>query len=447
MLLEPQFRTREADLLWSAEARLARMLRFEQALAGAQHGAGLIPRQSLAAILAVGVADLGEAEAVFAAAGSAGNPAIPFVQAFTRAVQRQHAPATAHAHLGATSQDVIDTATALALAEVVEQVALALDAAAAAAMQLARRHGATPMVARTLLQHATPITFGLKAALWGRALAEARAALLQARHGELCVQLAGAVGSLHALHPHGASIRRAVAEALGLADPGASWHTDRQGPLRLAAALVAACGTAAKVAGDIMLLMQSEVGEAAEAAAPGKGGSSAMPHKRNPVDALVPAAALPVASALLGALAASQPHAHERAAGPWHAEWMVWPLLTTLVMAAAARLAALLEGLSLESARMAATLAGHHGLLASEALAAALAPTLGREAAHERVQALAVQALEADEPFETVARRVMHGSGALGAAVLDDVFGYSSCLNAASAEAARLVAEWEAARG
>jgi 3-carboxy-cis,cis-muconate cycloisomerase len=448
MLLDPQFRTAETDALWSPAARLRRMLAFEGALALAQAELGLLDpgaAQAVAGLCAdlqateLQAGDALDADALFAEAATAGNPAIPFVRALTRAAAARSPAAADAVHLGATSQDVLDTATMLALADALDLVRAELSAAADAAARLAARHADTPIAGRTLLQQATPVTFGYKAAVWAAALD--RAAEGAARAGDqAAVQLGGAVGTLPAFGARGADLRAALARRLGLADPGLCWHVLRDRVFAAGTALALACGAAAKVARDVQLLMQAEVAEAAEGQAEGKGGSSAMPHKRNPVDTLVPVAAAQAASGLLAALAPSLAAEHERPAGAWHAEWLVLPQLSTLAHAAARAVRRALDGLEVDPAAMARNLDAHRGLLAAEALASALSPALGRARAKELVERLARRARDEGAHLRALAEAEDEIRAALPPAALDRVFSHADAVEAAAAEARRILA-------
>ena len=439
MLIEPQFRTEEMDALWSARARLRRMLAFEAELALAQAECGAIPDAAAATIAQCCQEAALDEDAVFAGAAIAGNPAIPFVQALTRAVTAQAPEAASYLHWGATSQDVLDTATMMALAEAAAIVRRDLAAAADALAALAERHAETPIVGRTLLQQATPVTFGYKAALWAVALDRAVDALAAMREGA-AVQLGGAVGTLAAMGQHGPAIRAALARRLGLSDPGFCWHSVRDRVLHAGVALATVCGAAAKIGRDIQLLMQTEVAEAAEPSGEGRGGSTAMPHKRNPVDTLVAVAAGQAASGLLASLAPSMVAEHERAAGSWHAEWIVLPQLATLAHAAAEAIRRVAEGLAIDPAAMHENLEIHRGLLAAEALTTALAPALGRGPARKLVEGLCRKAQEEGTHLRVLAQAAPQVTQNVSGERLDAIFAHASAVQAAAAEARRLVA-------
>ncbi len=324
--------------VFAPRATVQAMLDVEAALAQAGAAAGFFPAAAAAAIGAACRADDIALPQLAADGALAGTVVIPLVKWLKAAVPAQ----VEHVHFGSTTQDVIDTGLVLQLRAglVLLQADLAVMAAAAAA--LARRHGATPMAGRTLLQSALPISFGLKAAYWLTAVDDARAALDAAAAQALCAQCGGASGSLDALGGQAGTFLQAFGAALALPVPVLPWHT-RRGPLvRLAAAIAAAMGVAGKIATDIALMMQTEVGEISEPAAPGRGGSSAMAHKRNPTLSIAARAAAARVPGLAATLLAAMSQEHERAAGSWQAEAAVWP---SLMLAASSGLAAMAEAL------------------------------------------------------------------------------------------------------
>ncbi|MCW0213293.1 MAG: 3-carboxy-cis,cis-muconate cycloisomerase [Pseudonocardia sp.] len=326
------------------------LLDVEVALSRAAAAHGAVPAAhaeviaAAAAGLQVDVAELG------AAAVEGGNPVIPLVRAIRAAAG---AEAGRSVHPGATSQDVMDSALVLLVRRAAEILLADLAGAADAAAGLAVAHRDTPMIARTLGQQALPSTFGLVAAGWCAGLDRA-GALLRAAVVGLPVQFGGAAGTLAASHPHGPAVADSLADALGLARQGVPWHTERTRIGELAGALGVAAGACAKPATDVVLLAGTELGEVSEAA---PGDSSSMPHKRNPIAAVTARAAARRAPGLVATLLASMDHEHQRAAGPWHAEW---PTLTDLLRAtggAAARLRVCLAGLTVHPEAMARNLA------------------------------------------------------------------------------------------
>jgi 3-carboxy-cis,cis-muconate cycloisomerase len=324
------------------EAWLQAMLDVEAALARACAEAGVIPGAHAEAIVGACRAELFDVAAIGAEAANVGNPAEPLVRALRA---RVGGAAAEDVHRGATSQDVIDSAAMLVTRRALTGIVPELHDVAGAAARLADEHRATPMIGRTLMQQAVPTTFGLKAAGWLMALDTSKRRLSEVR---LPAQLGGAVGDLAALGPD--ALGR-FARQLGLAEPVLPWHTDRTCIAELAGALGEACGAMAKVAGDVILLAQTEVGEVREGVE-GRGGSSAMAHKRNPVAAISARAAARQAPGLVATLLASMEQEHERAAGAWHAEWPALRALLGFTGSAAAWLFDCLANLEVDVDRM-----------------------------------------------------------------------------------------------
>ncbi|MFB9890656.1 3-carboxy-cis,cis-muconate cycloisomerase [Planobispora takensis] len=366
---------------------LAAMLDVEAGLAAAQAGLGLIPAEAAEAIGKACDPGLFDVAGLGRRAGPAGNPAIPLVAALREQVE----PGVRRfVHYGATSQDVNDTAAMLVACRALVPILADLEASAEACAGLAAGHRDTPMAGRTVLQHAVPITFGLKAAGWLSALDRARARLDGL---SLPVQYGGAAGTLAVLGERGHEVPPRLAAELGLAEPLLPWHTDRGPVAELACALGMAAGTLGKIATDVKLLAQTEVAEVAEPTAPGRGGSSAMPHKRNPVGAMSALACVQRVPGLVGSVLAGMAQEHERAAGPWQAEWETLGELLRLTGSAASWLREVLEGLTVDAARMRANLDATRGLLMAERVVAALG---GSPAARERVDAACARAVEED---------------------------------------------------
>ena len=378
--------------------RLQAMLAVEAALARVQAGLGLVPDGLADAIDAVVL----DAEAIGRQTVLAGVPAIPFVQQ----VQAQLPPALERGfHKGATTQDILDTALVLQLRDALSLVAADLLGVMDGLSALAQRHRATPCVGRTYGQHAAPVTFGFKAAVWLMGVAEVAALLPGLRRRVLAVSLAGPVGTLASLGPHGPAVADGVAAALGLAPVPIAWHA-RRGPVaELGCWIAQAIGALAKVATDVAHLASTEVGEAAEPYVPGRGGSSAMPHKRNPVSCTVILAAHAAAPGHAASLLAGMAAAHERPAGPWHAEWHAVPTLFGLLSGALREGRALAEGLEVDPARMRRNLDMTQGLLFADAASARLSTTLGRDAAHRLVERAAGEARRGAMPLSAVLAR------------------------------------------
>ncbi len=363
-----------------------------------------------------------------------GNPAEPLVRALRAEVG---ADAADQIHLGATSQDIMDTAAMLVARRAVALVLAELDRLAAGCAELARVHRSTPMAARTLLQQAVPTTFGLRAAGWLTSTLAARRRLAYVNDERLAAQLGGAAGTLAALGDQALEVVALFAQELGLVEPSLPWHADRQRLAELGAALTASAGAAAKVGRDIVLLAQTEVGELAEVAG---GVSSTMPQKRNPVRSTVAVACERLAHAHTGVLLGGLAHEHERAVGGWHAEWEALSGGLAFAGGAAAAAADAVSGIEVDAERMRRNLDAGQGLVVAERVSYALAPRLGRAGAHELVAAAAQapsfrEALLADERT------------GLSAGELDLLLDPATYLGAAEELVDRALAEYEEARG
>jgi 3-carboxy-cis,cis-muconate cycloisomerase len=376
----------------SDRAWLQAMLDVEAALARAQAAAGVVDAAHAELIAAACDAGRYDLDALGAEAAASATPVVALVRALRAQVGGD---AAGDVHRGATSQDVLDSAAMLVARRATEPLLDDLAAAAGAAARLADEHRATPMPGRTLLQQAVPITFGLKAAGWLVAVDEASARLRAVREARLAAQLGGAAGTLAGLGDAGLDVLARFAGELGLAEPVLPWHTDRTRIADLAGALAGACGVAAKVARDVTLLAQTEVDEVREGG-DDRGGSSAMPHKRNPVAAVSTLAAARQAPGLTATLLAAMEQEHERAAGAWQSEWRALSELLRATGSAAAWLRDMLERLEVDPERMRANI-DERGL--AERLAAALAPALGPEAAHDVVREAVADATASGRPL------------------------------------------------
>jgi 3-carboxy-cis,cis-muconate cycloisomerase len=369
-------------------AWLQAMLDSEAALAHAEAEVGVVPVEAADAISQCCRAERFDPAELGRAARAGGNPVIPMVQALTSIVDPD---ARTWVHWGATSQDILDSAAMLVARRAVELIAADLVRLADGCDTLAESHRHTLMVGRTLLQPALPITFGLKAAGWLAGVTDCRHELRHAA-SQLAAQLGGAAGTLAALGDQGAVVAGAYARRLGLPEPVVPWHTARQRVARLAGALAMIAGTAAKVSGDVALLMQAEVSEASEPAGPGRGGSSTLPQKRNPVGAAEVGAAARRAVALLPVFYGGLVAEHERSLSAWPAEVHSLSELLRLAGGATAFTADTVSELEVDPFKMAANVEEAGGLLVAERVSLALTPHLGRVGAVEAVAAAAHRA-------------------------------------------------------
>lgn len=362
-----------SDVAW-----LQAMLDAEAALAGAQADAGLVARAAADAIASVCVASRYDVAALGREAVSVGNPAAPLVRAITAQLPASFARSV---HLGATSQDIVDTAAMLVARRALDAILEDLTGGAELLAGLAAEHRDTVQVGRTLQQQALPTTFGLTAAGWLTGLDGAADSLVSLR-SRLAVQLGGAVGTLASLGEHGPAVLSAMARRLELAEPTLPWHTERGRIAELAGALGRTCGAASKIAGDVVLLAQNEIGELTE---DNDGGSSTMPHKQNPIAAVAARAAAMQAPGLVATLLAAMAHEHQRAAGAWHAEWRPLSELLRSTGSAAFWLRTSLSRLRVRPDRMRANLDLTGGALLAERVVTELAATAGRLPAHDAV--------------------------------------------------------------
>ena len=388
--------------VFSDRALVAAMLAFEAALADAEAAEGIVPKDAAAAIVAATRADI-DVDALVAAARSAGSIAIPLVKTLTATVAARDPAAAAYVHWGGTSQDVIDTAMVVVTGRALDLVARDLDRLVDALVALARSHRATPVLARTLLQPAQVVSFGFKVVAWVAPLVRARDRIARARDAALKLQLGGAVGTLGALGDKGDAVARRVAERLGIraADP---WHVQRDDWVALGCEVAILCGSLAKIGTDVALLAQGEVGEVAEPAGEGRGGSSAMPQKRNPVAPLAAIAAGVRAPQHAAALLASMRQAHERGLGDWQAELAEWPTLFLSASGALVAIADAIAGLEVDAARMRANVARQRGTVFAEPAAALIAPALGKQKASSIVGALAARAAAGGGDLDALVR-------------------------------------------
>jgi 3-carboxy-cis,cis-muconate cycloisomerase len=348
--------------------------------------------------------------------GQQGTP----IPALLKALRRQVSDAAAaHLHQGATSQDVIDTAIMLVSRRALDSTLADLSGAADACASLVERHRDAIVPGRTLLQQALPVTFALKAALWLSGIDGALADLRAVRETELAVQFGGAVGTLANLGDRGLEVAARLGDRLGLAAPAVPWHTVRLRPARIATALGATLGVLGKIGRDVVLLAQSEVAEVAEGGGEGRGGSSTMPHKRNPVGGIGLIACAQRGPGLVATMLAAMVQEHERGAGAWQAEWDTMLELLRLTGSSAAIARELLSGLEVDPEKMRSDMDLTGGLVMSESVAAALASSMGRSDAQALVEKAARRSVETGREFRDVLLELPELADGLGADGLD----------------------------
>jgi 3-carboxy-cis,cis-muconate cycloisomerase len=424
----------------SDRAWVQAMLDTEVALAKAEERVGVVPPGTALAVREASDTARFDTDELGRAARLGGNPVIPLVAV----LRDQLGPGAGDwVHLGATSQDILDTGAMLVADRACSLVEESLSVLCAGCAQLCERHRSTLMAGRTLLQHALPTTFGLKAAGWLTSTVEARAALRSVR-ARLPVQLGGAVGTLAALGDQGLAVLEAMAEDLGLIVPTIPWHTDRTVVVQLASALGLVAGTGAKIAWDVGLMMQSEVREAFEPRAKGRGGSSTLPQKRNPVGAAAVSSAHRQVSALVSVLFAAMANEHERAVGGWQVEWQTLTSLLRLAGGVAAQVAETIAGLEVDPGTMSANLAHSGDVLMSERVVLALAPAIGRSAATRAVEEAAERSRASGREFgEELAADPVAGPRLAGR--LAELFEQAGYLGSADALIDRALARYRSA--
>ncbi len=400
-LLGPLFATDDMRACFSDEARLAAMLAAEAALARAEASLGLAPAGLAEAVAALRPAAL-DAAALGRSTAVAGVPTIPFV----KAVQARLPPEMERAfHKGATTQDILDTALVLQMRDGLRLIEAELAATLDGLCTLALAHAGTPCVGRTYGQHAAPLSFGYKAAVWLAGVAEVAAGLPRLRGRLLAASLAGPVGTLSGLGEAGPAVLAAFARDLGLDAAPIAWHVRRARMAEAGGWLAQLIGALAKMATDVASLASTELGEVAEPYVPGRGGSSAMPHKRNPVCSTVILAAHAAAPGHAAALLTAMAAAHERPAGLWHAEWHALPTLFGLASGALREGRSLAQGLEVDAGRMRANIDITRGLLFADAAAARLGHVMGREAAHGLVEHAAAEVRRGRDSLQGVLTR------------------------------------------
>ena len=419
----------------SGRSWLEALLEVERALAAAGATVGVVPQAAADAIAAACAdADAFRWEELLGQGHAVGNPVEPLVRALRARVGVEH---EAFVHLGATSQDVLDSAAMLVARESLAHVLGHVDAVAAACAGLARDHRKAPMAARTLLQQAVPTTFGLVAAGWLVAVLDARERLAELAGSGLAVQLGGAAGTLAALGEDGPRVVDELARELDLTVPTLPWHTNRVRIAEVGSALATAAGVCGKIGLDVVLLSQTEVAEVREASG---GGSSTMPQKRNPVQATLARACARLAAAHASVLQETLVQEHERAAGAWHAEWAALCGALAYAGGAAAAAAESLAGLQVDAQRMRVNLDAGGGLVLAERIALALAETMTREAAHE----LVAEAAAAPSFREAL---LADSRNPLAAGELDALLDPTTYLGSADALVDRALARYGAVRG
>ncbi len=422
--LDGLFYSPSVEPFFSDAACVQSLLDFESALARAESKAGLVPASVASAISANCLAELFDLTALASAAPASANLAIPLVKQLTQLVAKQSADAARFVHWGATSQDAIDTALILQLRSASAVILSDLDSLCDSLAAIADKHRATPIAARTLLQQALPTSFGFIVAGWLDALLRHRDRLLSLNENAFVLQFGGAVGTLAALGTSGLAVSKYLAEELSLPLPTAPWHSHRDRIAEIASTFALCAGTLNKIAHDLALHVQTEIAELAEPHSPGRGGSSTMPHKQNPIACAAILAATNRIPGLVSTIFATQSQDHQRGLGSWHL-----PEIVRLTAGALHRLAALAPNLQINTTRMCENLELTHGLIYAEAISMTLAEKIGRAAAHEKVEAACQSAISSRRHL----RDVLTSQTELSSADLDRLFDPLNYLGSSSA--------------
>ncbi|WP_454626662.1 3-carboxy-cis,cis-muconate cycloisomerase [Bradyrhizobium cenepequi] len=450
-LLAPMLSSAAMRAVCDDAAYLQNMLDFEAALARSEAAAGVIPDEAAGPIGAACRAESFDSAALAEAAVRSGNLAIPLVKALTAEVAKSDnksgnkadKEAARYVHWGATSQDVIDTATMLTLRAGIDALLADLDRAVAGFAKLARQHRDTAVVARTWLQHALPMPFGLKLAEYAASLHRSRKRLRRLGRDALALQFGGAAGTLAALGDKGMAVAEKLAQELELPLPEAPWHTHRDRIADIASTFAIIAGSCGKIARDVSLMMQTDVAEAFEPSGEGRGGSSTMPHKRNPVAAATALAAATMAPNLAATILAAQVQDHERSAGPWHAEWPTLPTLMLVTSGALAAIIDIAEGLEVDAARMRINLDATKGLIMAEAVSMALAEKRGKSEAHHLIEAASKKAVAERKHLRDVLKADPQVTAELAADRIERLFEPMAYQGASQALIDRLLASLE----
>jgi 3-carboxy-cis,cis-muconate cycloisomerase len=380
-LFRDMFGTQAMRAIFDDRALVARYVEVEVALARAEARVGVIPAEAGDAIARAAAAVTLDFDRLKRETDNVGYPILPVVAQLSTLCGE----AGRYIHWGATTQDIMDTTTVLQIRAALDLVAADVEALRGIVAALARKHRDTPMAGRTHLQQALPVTFGYKAAIWLAALDRHAERLAQLRPRVQVVQFAGAAGTLASIGSKGLDVQRELAAELGLGQPASTWHVARDGFAEAVNALALVTGTLGKIAFDVMLMMSTEFGEAFEPFVHGRGASSTMPQKRNPISSELILAASKIVRQQAGLMLDALVTDFERATGPWHVEWAAIPEAFLAASSALHQAKFMLGGLIVDAARMRRNLDITSGLIVAEAVMMGLAPHMGRQVAHDVV--------------------------------------------------------------
>lgn len=439
-LLDPLFGAQQIDRVFSDSVRVQRMLDFEAALARAEAEVGVIPQSAAAPIGAKCRAEDFDLENLAQDGAKAGNLAIPLVKQLTALVQKENAEAARYVHWGATSQDVIDTGLVLQLRDAFAWIEMRVDAICNRLAVLSEEHRSTVMAGRTWMQQAVPIVFGVKTAGWLDAMVRHRERLRETRRRTLVLQFGGAAGTLASLGTMGIEVGKVLGAELGLDVPAVPWHATRDRVGEVATTLALLVGSLGKIARDVSLLMQTEIDELAEPAGEGRGGSSTMPQKRNPVACAAVLAAAERVPGLTSIMLAAMPQENERGLGGWHAEWGTLPEIVRLCGGALRWISETLDGLEVHRDRMVENVEITRGLIYAEAVSTAVAKKLGKSAAHKLLEKASQEVVREKKHLREVLVTDPQLTSQLSSHEIDGVFDPKQHLGAAGQFIDRVVA-------
>ena len=392
------------------EAYLRRCVETEVALARAEARLGIIPDAAAKGIAAAAETYSFDLDRLSRETEIVGYPILPMVEQLAEAA----GDTGRHLHWGATTQDIMDTATVLQVRAAIEVIEVRLAETIDALGRLAKRYRDTPMAGRTHLQHALPITFGYKAAVWLSALQRHRERIGQLKPRVLVVEFSGASGTLASLGDKGLLVQEGLARELGLGVASITWHSCRDGFAEAVQILGLITGSLAKIAVDVSIMMTTEIGEVSEPFVRHRGASSTMPQKRNPISCELIIAASKMVRQHVGLMLDAMAHDFERATGPWHLEWAAVPESFALAAGALGQASFMLSGLEVHPDRMRDNLSVSRGLIVAEAVMMALAPITGRQTAHDLVYAGCREAADTGTSLFDVLAKVQDVAAPLG---------------------------------
>ncbi|MFL9926369.1 adenylosuccinate lyase family protein [Herbaspirillum lusitanum] len=437
-LFRDMFGTEAMRTIFDDRAYITACIDAETALARAQARTGVIPAEAAAQITELSAYDKLDVEQLRKETEIVGYPILPIV----KQLSEQCGEAGRYVHWGATTQDIMDTATMIQCKRAIALIEQQLDATRSALKKLALEHADTVTAGRTHLQHALPVTFGFRCAVWLSALNRHAERLQQLKPRALMVEFGGAAGTLASLGDgdQGLKVRAAFAAELGLSNPAITWHVARDGLAEIVTTLAAIGGSLGKIAMDVMMMCASEFGELAEPFVPGRGASSTMPQKRNPISSELMFAAAKLLRERAGLMLDALMQDFERATGPWHLEWSALPESFLLASSSLFQAHFMLSGLSVDAPRMRRNLDLTGGLIVAEAVMMGLAPAIGRQHAHDVVYEACKEAIENSETLLAVLSRNADIVAKLGLEKLARLTDPANYLGAAAAMA-RQVAE------